>query len=305
MISKAADPSMTYPRLLLPACLALLAAAPGGAADSLSFRSWRTRAERQEREKDFEAAKSSWSNALSSWRASDGKAGRAKAYCARAALREKAGEAAGARADYSECLELDKKNAKAFHRRGVLLAKNGNRSEAMSDFYRAIALDIRFAAAYHDRARAYEESGETMFAQEDYKRACDLGVMEACPKARSLKTGAKPPKAADAPPAAPPAAPPEDSAPRPRPRPRPLPYAPRFADCRAALELCLEDGGAFGACVARRPRCDDKAVKGCCPDACVKSFGKTAALTSEANAYRQHFSAGAACAAPPPSSDDE
>ncbi|MDX6768413.1 MAG: hypothetical protein SF051_02695 [Elusimicrobiota bacterium] len=302
-----------------PLLLAALLAAPvwAGAADSLSFRSWRARAERQEREKDLEAAASSWSNALSSWRESDGKPARAKAYCSRAALRERAGQDAGALSDWSECLALDKKNAKAFHRRGVLLLKDGKRVEAMGDFYKAIALDIRFAAAYHDRARAYEESGEELFAKEDYKRACDLGVKDACPKARSLKAGRTPPKPAapeqalePVPPAAsdafPPEAPPAGSTRGLKPgRKAPLPYAPRFADCRAALERCIEEGGAYGACVALRPRCDEKAVKGCCPAPCLKAFAKTAAQSSEAGAYRRHFSADAACAAPPPSDDDE
>lgn len=261
---------MTFSRLLLTSLLAASLAAPGGALESLSFRSWRARAERQEREKDLAAAESSWSNALSSWRESDGKPGRAKAYCARAALREKNGESAGARADYSECLALDKKNAKAFHRRGALLLEDGKRVEAMSDFYRAIALDIRFAAAYHDRARAYEDSGESLFAQEDYKRACDLGFAQSCSKLPRRNTPA--PRAA---------------------------RAPRFADCRASLEACLDAGGAYGSCVAERPRCGDAPVKGCCPSACVRAFGKAAALSSEADSYRQHFSADAACAATP------
>lgn len=299
-------------KMALWSLLVLLPAAACG-AESLSFRSWRARAERQEREKDLEAAHSSWSNALSTWRESDGKAARARAWCARAALREKRGEDAGAAADWSECLELDKKNAKAYHRRGALRLKAGKRTDAIADFYKAVALDIRFGAAYHDRARAYEEQGEAAFAQEDYKRACELGVREACPKSKSLKAGAAPP-ASTREPASPPLEPvlpaadsfPSDLPPAPSgpKKARKPSYAPRFAHCREALELCLDEGGAFGACVAARPACDKRPVKGCCPAPCLKAFAKNAAGASEASAYRQHFAPDAACAAPPPQQED-
>lgn len=301
-------------KIALWSLLALLPACACG-AESLSFRSWRARAERQEREKDLEAAHSSWSNALSTWRESDGKAARAKAWCARAALREKRGDDAGAASDWSECLELDKKNAKAFHRRGALRLKAGKRTDAIADFYKAVALDFRFGAAYHDRARAYEEQGEAAFAKEDYKRACELGVKEACAKSKSLKAGAPPaPSKARGPSEAPlepvpPAAdsfpadiPPAPAAPKKARKPS---YLPRFADCREALEACLDEGGAFGACVAARPACDKRAVKGCCPAPCLKAFAKTAATSSEASAYRQHFAPDAACAAGAPSPSDE
>lgn len=303
-------------KIALWSLLALLPAAASW-AESLSFRSWRARAERQEREKDLEAAHSSWSNALSTWRESDGKAARAKAWCARAALRERRGDDAGAASDWSECLELDKKNAKAFHRRGALRLKAGKRADAIADFYKAVALDIRFGAAYHDRARAYEEQGESAFAKEDYKRACELGVKEACPKAKNLKAAApaaparpRGPEEAPLEPVPPPAPadsfpsdiPPAPAAPKKARKPS---YMPRFADCREALEACLDEGGAFGACVAARPACDKKAVRGCCPAPCLKAFAKTAAGSSEASSYRMHFSPDAACAAPPPSSADE
>lgn len=295
----------------------LLAPLPALAAESLSFRSWKARAERQEREKDLEAAHSSWSNALSTWREPDGKAARAKAWCARAALREKRGDDAGALSDWNDCLQTDKKNHRALHRRGVLRLKAGKRADAMLDFYKAVALDIRYGPAYFDRARAYEEKGDVAFAKEDYKRACELGVKEACGPAKSLKPGAKPapPKPArpDEPPLEPvPPAPgdpgfsvdPAPKAPKPA-KPRRLPYSPRFADCRQALESCLDDGGSFGACVAARPSCDKQPVKGCCPPPCIKAFQKAAASTSEANAFRQHFAPDAACAAPPPSDSDD
>lgn len=307
---------MTKTTIALLGLLAL--ASPSLAAESLSFRSWRARAERLEREKDAEGAASAWSNALSTWRESDGKAARAKAWCARAALREKAGQEAGALSDLTECLSIDQKNAKALHRRGVLLLKAGKRGDAINDFYKAVALDIRFGAAYYDRGQAYEAGGDVAFAKEDYKHACELGVKDACARAKGLRPGAKPapkPAAPEEPglepvPQAPSgdAFPPElaPGAPKAKPgKPRRIPYTPRFADCRERLEACLDEGGAFGSCVAERPSCDKQAVKGCCPAPCIKAFNKASASSSEANAYRQHFAPDAACAAGPPSDDDE
>jgi len=147
-----------------------------------SFKSWAARGAREEREKDPKAAFSSYSNALSMWDEDDGAGAKAKVLCARAGLREKEGDGAGALADLSDCLALDKKNAKAFHRRGNLLLKDGKAAAAIGDFYKAVALDIRFAQAYADRARAYESQGESAFAREDYRQACDLGVKAACAK---------------------------------------------------------------------------------------------------------------------------
>lgn len=300
---------------ILTALLLLPSAAP--AAESLSFLSWKARAERQEREKDLEAAHSSWSNALSTWRASDGKAARARVFCARAALREQRGDEKGALADWNDCLQVDKKNHRALHRRGALRLKAGKRADAILDFYQAVALNIRYGPAYFDRARAYEEKGDIAFAKEDYKRACELGIKEACGPAKTLRPGVKPaprkpagprePALEPVPPAPAGGAFPADVAPKAaKPaKPRKLPYSPRFADCRQALELCLDEGGAFGACVAARPACDKQPVKGCCPAPCIRAFGKAAASSSEASAYRRHFSPDAACAAPPPSNDDD
>lgn len=307
--------SKTAPFLL--SLLALAAAASAG--ESLSFRSWISRAERQEREKDLDGAKASLSNALSTWRDSDGKAARARTYCARASLRERTGEEAGALADYTGCLETDKKNAKALHRRGVLLLKAGKSSEAIHDFYKAVALDIRFGAAYRDRARAYEEQGDLAFAKEDYQRACELGLKDACARAKEIKPGSRPrPRRPSAPEGTalepvPPAPSADDFPPEAAPggtRPKSSaagrrPYMPRFGDCREALQACLDEGGAFGSCVNARPACDKQPEKGCCPGPCLKAFAKAAAVSSEANAYRQHFSPDAACAAPPPSEDDD
>lgn len=300
------------PRVLLAFIIAFIAVAP---AHGESFKSWAARGAREEREKDPKAAFSSYSNALSLWDKDDGGAAKAKVLCARASLREKEGDDAGAHADLSECLALDKKNAKAFHRRGSLRLKARRTQEAIGDFYRAIALDIRFAQAYADRARAYESQNERGFAHEDYNQACRLGVKDACAKAKSLSPssaakGQAKPKAPPPPPgdedaatsaAEAPAAPAEPAAkPAPAPAPKPASYRPRFKDCLASLEACVDNGDSFGACVRRAPDCDAKAVKGCCPGACLKAYQKSLNRDrSEAQAYREHFVADAACGAPP------
>lgn len=303
------------PRTLLAFILAFIAVAP---ARGESFKSWAARGAREEREKNPKAAFSSYSNALSLWDTGDGGAAKAKVLCARASLREKEGDDAGAHADLSECLTLDKKNSKAFHRRGLLRLKARKTQSAIGDFYRAIAINIRFGEAYADRARAYESQNERGFAYEDYNQACRLGVKAACAKAKSLspspaakgkaKPKAPPPPEDDVDESAAaeaPAAPAEEAAPSPKPAPKPASpsvsaYRPKFRDCLASLETCVEKGDSFGACVRRAPDCDAKAVKGCCPGACLKAYQKSLNRDrSEAQAYREHFFADAACGAPP------
>lgn len=325
-------------RLLLAVIIAFFAALPAGAE---SFKSWAARGAREEREKDPKAAFSSYSNALSMWEEDDGNAAKAKVLCARAGLREKQGDDEGALADLTDCLELDKKNAKAFHRRGALRLKARDTKRAISDFYRAIAIDIRFAQAYADRAAAYERQSELGFAYEDYRQACGLGVKAACPKAKALapkpaakgKGKAKPaaapaddapapdatpaPEAAPAPDAAPADEPSPEAAPEAAPEaPAPAtkkksssssaPYRPKFKDCLAALESCVDKGDSFGVCVRRAPSCDARAVKGCCPAACLKAYQKSLNRDrSEAEAYREHFIPDSACGAPPKEEEED
>jgi len=290
--------------------LALFTCVPAGAE---SFKSWAARGAREEREKDPKAAFSSYSNALSLWDEDDGNAGKAKVLCARAGLREKEGDAAGALSDLSDCLALDKKNSRAFHRRGVLLLKGGKTTAAIGDFYKAVALDIGFGQAYADRARAYESQGEQGFAREDYKNACAYGVKPACAKAKSLaaKAGSKPKqqKAPDGEAAAEPEAEEEELAEKPvvkKKTPAAPSYRPKYKDCLESLDVCVERGDSFGACVNRAPDCDEKPVKGCCPAACLKAYQKSINNDgSEADAYREHFTAASACGAPPKESNDD
>ena len=325
------------PRALL---LVLLFAS---ASHAESFKAWAARASREEREKDDKAAYQSYSNALSSWKESDGTAGKAKVLCARGAMRDKSGDEAGALEDLSACLAIDKKNSKVFDRRGELRLKAGKLSSAIDDFYKAISLNIGFAAAYADRARAYELQGDRGFAYEDYRRACELRVKAACPKAKELapphkaSAGKKKPstaaaapadapeadagetsaKADDAEPAPAPdaeAPPVADDAPAPEPAPAPKrkkakarpTYNPRFSDCLDVAQACVDDGNAFGTCVAKAPACEQKQVKGCCPAACLEAYRK--ALNhgaSEAAAYRDIFVPDSSCNAAPKSDDDD
>ncbi|MBI3288335.1 MAG: hypothetical protein HYZ74_02315 [Elusimicrobia bacterium] len=284
------------PRTFLLIIAGLFVAPPAGAE---SFQSWAARGAREEREKDFAAAFSSYSNALTMWTDEDGAAPKARVLCARAGLREKDGADEAAIADLSDCLAIDKKNAKGFHRRGSLLLKTGKTAPAIGDFYKAVALDIRFAQAYADRARAYEIQGESGFAREDYKRACDLGAKAACAKVSGLKPKRSPAKATR----------PPATAPAPEPVERPpekTRYLPRFEDCLHALGACADAGGSFGSCVRAAPACERKAVKGCCPSACLGAF--QASLNrdrSEADAYRRIFKENASCAAPPKTDENE
>jgi tetratricopeptide (TPR) repeat protein len=303
-------------RALLALLLALSAAS--AAAQSYSFKSWAARGAREEREKDPKAAFASYSNALSLWKASDGGGAKARVLFARAALRAADGDDAGALKDLTEGLALDKKNAKAFHRRGQLRLKTGKTALAIDDFYKAVALDIGFAQAYADRARAYEAQGEKAFAREDHRHACALGVKASCARAKELApkkpvTPAKVPKTAAPPAPKDPAEPaPAPDAPAAGPKPvepaearRPAAYRPRFKDCVDSLNACVEEGRSFGACVKAAPACEAKAVRGCCPAACLKAYGKSAARKSEAQSFRENFSLDAPCAVPPKNPDED
>jgi tetratricopeptide (TPR) repeat protein len=304
------------------------------AAHAESFKSWAARASREEREKNGKDAFQSYSNALSTWKPSDGKLPRAKIFCARGALRDKDGDEAGALADYTECLAADKTNAKIFDRRGQLRLKSGKTALSIDDFYKAVAIDIRFGWAYAHRAQAYEVQGDAEFAGEDYRRACDLGVKAACPKAKALasaRKGKSKKKSADeaeapAAPAAPEPeaenaaglgpvekAPPETPAPPRTAAPAPAKakqrrvaaYSPRFGDCLNTLQACADAGAAFGACVGKAPPCEQNAVKGCCPGACLQDYRKALNRgVSEAEAFRDIFSPEANCAAPPKPDED-
>lgn len=290
------------PRVIFVILLASLSTT----AAAESFKSWAARGNREEREKSYDEAFSSYSNALSLWDEGDGAAAKAKVLCARAGLRERKGDDAEAIEDYAACLAIDKKNAKAFHKKGALLLKAGKPAQAISEFYKAVAIDFDFAAAYADRGKAYEMQGETAFAREDHQRACSLGVKASCERAKALapsKKGAKAKPKAPAPEDAPSEAPAEDEA---APVEKPAapakaykaPYTPKFRDCVAAANRCVDEGNAFGACVKARPSCDKKAVKGCCPEACLRAFRK-AQDRSEAQAFRENFSDESACGVPP------
>jgi len=257
-----------------------------------SFQAWRARAERAESRHDDRTALECYSNALSSWKPGDGKLSRAKASCARAALRERGADDAGALRDYTDCLAVDVKNPRGFDRRGRLLLKAGKTQAAIGDFYKAVALDMGFAQAYADRARAYELQGDLAFAREDYRRACKLGIKPACqmrPALASDETTRPPAKG---------------RVKRVQISPAPTrPVAPKasrrpFSECLASLEACTDDGEAFGACVDKAAACERASARGCCPAACLAAFHRSINRRglSEAAAYRSVFKPGSECA---------
>lgn len=302
--------------------LLLLLLAASSWADS--YGAWAAKAAKAERAGDAPAAVQAWSNALHVWKPADGKKARAKAFAARATLREKAGEQEGALADLGEALKLETKDAKLFHRRGRLHLERGDAHKALSDLYKATTLDLELGPAFLDRARAYELQGDEAFAREDYRMACKLGSKEACAKSKKAKPKA-PPKAEVAAPAAEPESPEEEprtveqaaaleaeagpAAPAPAaPKPAPKKSAKgkeviRAADtaspaCVAAVAACAEaEGGTYAACLIRRPVCQTKNVKGCCPEACVRKFKQAMNEASEAQAFREVLESGRPCGA--------
>ncbi|MDE2490227.1 MAG: hypothetical protein KGM24_05230, partial [Elusimicrobia bacterium] len=75
--------------------------------------------------------------------------------------------------------------------------------------------------------------------------------------------------------------------------------------CRAALNACADRGEPFSACVQKRPDCENRAVRGCCPSACRQVFGSALdGGSSEAAAFRRAYSPDSPCALPPKSDDD-
>lgn len=280
--------------------LLLLALAFVAPVRAESFQAWVARAHRAERRKDDGAALQYYSNALSSWTSNDGALSKAKAFCARAALRERGAnaDAGAALKDYSDCLALDRRNAKALDRRGRLLLDAGKAREALDDFYAAVKFAPGFAQAYDDRARSLEATGDQAFAREDYRHACRLGLKTSCAKASGAAPRAKDAAAAKTP-EPPPVWVPAPARPKPRPAaaPKKKIVSPHFSDCLSGLQACTDDGASFGECVDKAPVCGRKAAPSCCPRACVKTFRKTVDNgASEAAAFRSIFTPDAPCA---------
>lgn len=250
--------------------LFLAALLPPTPARAESFQAWAARGARQTRRGDDRSALEAYTNALASWKNADGKSARAKVYCARAGLRERAGDAAGATSDYTECLAVETRNARAFDRRGRLRLKAGRVPAALDDFYKSVAADIGYGPAYYDRARAYLRQGDKAFAREDYRRACELGVTAACAKSGRRGAGAKK-------------------------KNRPS-LAALTASCRAAAQACAHEGATFGDCVAKAPVCERSKAADCCPSACARALRRALdAGRSDAAAFRDVFS-GPRCA---------
>ena len=276
--------------------LAVVAAAwlAAGPARADSFLSWYAKAEKAALRKDDGAALQAWSNALYLCTRSDGKAKKARALSARAALHERRGDWPAALDDLAAALPLDSKNAALYYRRGHLRLEHGLIADSIGDFYKATSLKLNYAEAFFDRGRAYESQGDALFAREDYQSACRLGLTKACgqnstAKPPETKKVAPPKPAATAAPKPPPAVP--------KAAPAAAPAAPvDMRACIGRLSACADNGGSYGTCVARAALCEADPKRGCCPKKCVDLFQKLADAKSEASAFREAFTPKNACA---------
>ncbi len=309
-------------------CLAFVIALLAPRARAQSFEAWSAKAEKAQKKGDETHALEYWSQALRVWSPDKGKARRAKALAARAALEQKGHDEEQALKDLDEALALDKKSAAMFDRRGLLHLDQGDTKKALADFYSATKLNMDYGPAYQHRAQAYEKQDDTEFAREDYRTACRLGVKAACASAKTIvvkkaKAPEVPPELARAPqeaaaaPAAP-KAPPEPAAEPPAAEPE-APAAPPAAKapaaktivpakpktgfvrvdldaCRAAVDSCNEDGNAIGVCLQRVKTCQAKPTKGCCPRACIQEFERrTNDDVSDAELFRDVFGEHGTC----------
>ena len=272
-------------------------------AFSQSFEAWSAKAQKAQKKGEDQVAAEYWTNALRAWESKDGKSRRAKALSERAALYEKAGEADGALADLSAAIKLDSKSASLYDRRGQLYLAQGKLTEAISDFYGATKRSISYGPAFYHRGLAYEQQGDAGFAKEDFRTACRLGVKEACEKAKGQKpkpaaapAAPKAKKASPAKPAAPAAAPAAPAAPA---SPADAPKAPavNMRACAASIQACSDEGSAIDVCVKKAKICEQDAVKGCCPELCVRQFQRESDPDrSDAELFRQLFTPRSSCA---------
>jgi len=270
------------------AALALLALLSAADASAQSFEAWTTKAKRAEKAGELGAAIDAYSRALGVWRKTQGKAPKAQALAARAALYDKTEQLDLAVADLDEAIKLEPKRAQHFYRRGSLHLRAQNPAAAISDFYKTTALQLNHKEAYFERGLAYELQGDLKFAREDYKQACKLGLKKACPRAKA--------------PAAPKADGFEAASGEERQGPLELrrKSVPKkkvdFGACLNGLDRCLEEGGSYGNCVREIKSCESDSAKGCCPVACIRLYERIAAERGEGAAYRETFEPEGKCA---------
>lgn len=198
-------------------------------------------------------------------------------WSAKATQAERQGQTEAALQGWTNAIRLwkqtdgKKARAKLFHRRGKLYLQQGKTSDALGDFYKATALNASLAEAFFDRARAYERQGEAKFAREDYRLACAMGYKKACPDVPAKKSSSA------------------QQAKKP---------SPPMATCAEIVTRCVEgrENGTYTACVAQAKLCENSPGKGCCPSRCVRLFKKALNTKSEAQAFREIFTAKNACA---------
>lgn len=244
-----------------------------------------------------EAAVEYYTTALKVWHRSDGARAKVRVLKARGDIFERDQEFDRALSDFGAALKLAPKDGPLLRRRGELYLRLNKPAQAISDFYNATSVNLEDKDAYFGRGVAYELQGDMKFAAEDYKTACRLGMKKACKNAAEAKKKLLTPLSEQ---------PSFEEATGAKKGPVEIKKAKKvrrykldFPACLGALDKCLEDGNAFGACVRKVPICEKKAVDGCCPETCAKEYEQLAAgQMSEAQAYREVYKPDAKCANP-------
>jgi tetratricopeptide (TPR) repeat protein len=92
---------------------------------------------------------------------------------ARALAKQRAGDVAGALADYDQAL-LQKRTALVLNNRGCALLESGEVARAITDLREAVSLEPDNATAHCSLAEAYARSGEDIAALESLRTAARL-----------------------------------------------------------------------------------------------------------------------------------
>src|SRR6266536_3337455 len=96
-------------------------------------------------------------------------------YLTSAANKEADGDHDGAIADYSNAIELDKKNADTYVSRGGAKESKGDLEGAIADYDQAMKLDPKNSAAYINRGAVFYAKTSWKEALQDFRHAIELG----------------------------------------------------------------------------------------------------------------------------------